>query len=99
MMDWLAKILKLPDYYIASSGGLGGGVIQGTASEAILVTLLSARNKIINEVKEEHKDWPEHLIRSKLVIYCSEQVFITMLSSIYFFRFNQFNIFNFFFWC
>jgi len=107
MMDWLAKILKLPDYYIASSGGLGGGVIQGTASEAdyyiassgglgggviqgtaseaILVTLLSARNKIINEVKEEHKDWSEHLIRSKLVIYCSEQVFITMLSMIYFF--------------
>jgi aromatic-L-amino-acid/L-tryptophan decarboxylase len=76
MMDWLAKILKLPDYYIASSGGLGGGVIQGTASEAILVTLLSARNKIINEVKEEHKDWSEHLIRSKLVIYCSEQVFL-----------------------
>ena len=74
MMDWLAKILKLPDYYLASSGGLGGGVIQGTASEAILVTLLSARNKAINEVKREHTDWSEHFIRSKLVIYCSEQV-------------------------
>ena len=76
MMDWLAKILKLPEFYIASSGGLGGGVIQGTASEAILVTLLSARNKTINEVKEEHKDWSDHLIRSKLVIYCSEQVIL-----------------------
>lgn len=76
MMDWLAKILKLPEFYIASSDGLGGGVIQGTASEAILVTLLSARNKTINEVKEEHKDWSDHLIRSKLVIYCSEQVIL-----------------------
>ena len=32
MLDWLAKALALPDYYLASSEGLGGGVIQGTAS-------------------------------------------------------------------
>ncbi len=74
MMDWLGKILKLPEYYISTSGGLGGGVIQGTASEATLVCLLSARNKITNELKAQHKDWSEHLIRSKLVIYASEQV-------------------------
>ncbi len=40
MMDWLAKMLDLPDYYLASSGGLGGGVIQVTASEVILVKKL-----------------------------------------------------------
>ena len=74
MMDWLGKILKLPDFYISTTGGLGGGVIQGTASEAILVCLLSARNKSINEAKETHKDWSDHLIRSKLVLYTSEQV-------------------------
>lgn len=73
MMDWLAKCLNLPEFYLASSGGLGGGVIQGTASDAILVTLLSARNKITNEIKVEHPDWSEHFIRSKLLIYCSEQ--------------------------
>ena len=77
MMDWLAKCLKLPDFYLASAGGLGGGVIQGTASEATLVTLLSARNKAIHEAKIEHPDWSDHLIRSKLVIYCSEQVNIS----------------------
>jgi hypothetical protein len=74
MMDWLAKIMKLPDFYLASSNGLGGGVIQGTASESVLVTLLSARNKVINETKAEHSDWSDHFIRSKLVAYSSEQV-------------------------
>lgn len=74
MMDWLGKMLQLPDFYLASSKGLGGGVIQGTASEAVLVALLSARNKTIHEMKQEHPDWSEHLIRSKLVAYCSEQV-------------------------
>jgi len=74
MMDWLAKSLQLPDFYLASNCGLGGGVIQGTASEATLVTLLSAKNKVIQEVKMEHPDWSDHFIRSKLVMYCSEQV-------------------------
>ncbi|RNA27256.1 dopa decarboxylase, partial [Brachionus plicatilis] len=73
MMDWLAKILNLPDFYLASSVGQGGGVIQGTASESVLVTLLSARNKTIQEVKTKHPDWTDHEIRSKLVAYCSEQ--------------------------
>ena len=75
MMDWLGKMLQLPDFYLASSNGLGGGVIQGTASEAVLVALLSARNKAINEIKKENPLWQEHYIRSKLVAYCSEQVY------------------------
>ena len=28
MMDWLGKMLKLPDEFLFSSGGNGGGVIQ-----------------------------------------------------------------------
>jgi aromatic-L-amino-acid/L-tryptophan decarboxylase len=73
MMDWLAKMIKLPDFYLASSGGDGGGVIQGTASEACLVALLAARNKKIQEEKMKHPFLDEHLIRAKLVAYCSEQ--------------------------
>ncbi|CAF0746185.1 unnamed protein product [Brachionus calyciflorus] len=72
MMDWLAKLLSLPEFYLASSGGLGGGVIQGAASESVLIILLSARNKAIHEAKLEHPEWSDHLIRSKLVAYCSE---------------------------
>jgi aromatic-L-amino-acid decarboxylase len=78
MMDWLAQVLKLPDFFLASSKGLGGGVIQSTASEATLVAILSAKNKTITETKNEHSDWSDSLIRSKLVIYCSEQVYFSM---------------------
>ena len=74
MMDWLAKMLQLPDFYLASTNGLGGGVIQGTASEATLVAMLSARNKAFIEIKKEHPDWTDHFIASKLVAYVSEQV-------------------------
>jgi hypothetical protein len=28
MMDWLAKMLDLPEEFLACSGGGGGGVIQ-----------------------------------------------------------------------
>lgn len=30
MLDWLGKMLELPAEFLASSGGKGGGVIQGT---------------------------------------------------------------------
>lgn len=71
---------------MASSGNLGGGVIQGTASESLLVTLLSARNKTIQETKIRHPNWNEYEIRSKLVAYCSEQViFKKKFFFIYFF--------------
>ncbi|XP_072084608.1 phenylacetaldehyde synthase [Arachis hypogaea] len=41
VLDWLAKALKLPhDFH---STGQGGGVIQGTTSEAVIVVLLAAR--------------------------------------------------------
>ncbi|KAK8923868.1 Tyrosine decarboxylase 1 [Platanthera zijinensis] len=45
--------------------GLGGGVIQGTASKAILISLLAARDKILG------KDGIEYL--SKLTVYASDQ--------------------------
>lgn len=46
--------------------GHGGGVIQGTASEAILVVLLAARDKIIRRIGRKSMD--------KLVVYSSDQV-------------------------
>lgn len=45
--------------------GHGGGVIQGTASEAVLVVLLAARDKILRKVGKD-------AIR-KLVVYFSDQ--------------------------
>ncbi len=48
MLDWCAELFGLPDCFrsTADNDGLGGGgVIQGTASEAALVALVAARQK------------------------------------------------------
>ena len=72
MMDWLAKMLHLPDHFLFSHEGPGGGVIQGTASEATLVCLLAARNRVLNTNPATGSiDCGERIDR--LVAYCSEQ--------------------------
>ncbi|XP_033227289.1 aromatic-L-amino-acid decarboxylase [Belonocnema kinseyi] len=71
MLDWLGKMIDLPAEFLACSGGKGGGVIQGTASEATLVALLGAKVKKIRQVKEEHPDWSDPQIIDKLVAYGS----------------------------
>ncbi|XP_074560317.1 tyrosine decarboxylase 2 [Curcuma longa] len=63
ILDWLAKLLKLPNQFLST--GKGGGVIQGTASEAILVVLLAARDKILRKVGKNSLE--------KLVVYASDQ--------------------------
>nr|BCT26321.1 putative aromatic amino acid decarboxylase [Euura sp. 'Pontania] len=73
MLDWLGKMLELPPAFLSSSGGIGGGVIQGTASEATLVGLLGAKAKIIQQVKEVHPEWTDNEIVGKLVAYGSCQ--------------------------
>lgn len=73
MLDWLGQMLGLPDAFLARSGGVGGGVIQGTASEATLVALLGAKSRTLKRVKQEHPEWTEADIVSKLVGYCSKQ--------------------------
>lgn len=45
--------------------GAGGGVIQGTASEALLVVLLAARDKVLREVGKD--------ALGRLVVYASDQ--------------------------
>ena len=42
MLDWMQELLDLPAVF-RSTSDTGGGVIQGTASEATLVAILSAR--------------------------------------------------------
>ncbi|KAI8042124.1 aromatic-L-amino-acid decarboxylase isoform X1 [Drosophila gunungcola] len=73
MMDWLGKMLDLPAEFLSCSGGKGGGVIQGTASESTLIALLGAKAKKVKEVKALHPEWDEHTILGKLVGYCSDQ--------------------------
>ncbi|EXB46033.1 Tyrosine decarboxylase 1 [Morus notabilis] len=63
VLDWLGKMLKLPEDFL--SAGQGGGVIQGTASEAILVVLLAARDKFLKKAGKNALE--------KLVVYASDQ--------------------------
>ncbi|KAJ0254154.1 hypothetical protein HA466_0106980 [Hirschfeldia incana] len=71
VLDWFAKLLNLPDQFL--SKGNGGGVIQGTASEAILVVLIAARDKVLRRVGKRALE--------KLVVYSSDQTHSSLLKA------------------
>ncbi|MHC4976315.1 MAG: aminotransferase class V-fold PLP-dependent enzyme, partial [Planctomycetota bacterium] len=48
VLDWLSRALCLPEHFLSSTG-VGGGVIQGTASESTLVAMLAARHMLLNK--------------------------------------------------
>ncbi|KAM4029201.1 aromatic-L-amino-acid decarboxylase isoform 1-T5 [Anomaloglossus baeobatrachus] len=73
MLDWLGKMVGLPEQFLAGNEGEGGGVIQGTASEATLMALLAARTKIIRRIQAENPDLSEAEIVSRMVAYSSDQ--------------------------
>lgn len=66
MMDWMHELLGLPERFRSTSSH-GGGVIQGSASEATLVSILSARWRGTNGAINTDGD------TSKLVAYCTSQ--------------------------
>uniref|UniRef100_A0A2K6UGS6 Aromatic-L-amino-acid decarboxylase n=1 Tax=Saimiri boliviensis boliviensis TaxID=39432 RepID=A0A2K6UGS6_SAIBB len=78
MMDWLGKMLELPEAFLAGKAGEGGGVIQGSASEATLMALLAARTKVIHRLQAESPDLTQAAIMEKLVAYSSDQVVATL---------------------
>ncbi|RLM99446.1 hypothetical protein C2845_PM06G10170 [Panicum miliaceum] len=53
-LDWLAQLLRLPPSFMNRTGaagrGTGGGVILGTTSEAMLVTLVAARDAALRRI-------------------------------------------------
>ncbi|KAJ6648547.1 3,4-dihydroxyphenylacetaldehyde synthase [Pseudolycoriella hygida] len=73
MMDWLGRFLGLPETFLRSSGGTGGGVIQGAASEAILIAVLTAREQKVQKLMRKYPELTESEIRGKLVAYSSDQ--------------------------
>lgn len=48
VMDWLCKLLGLPDCYLSTSPSGGGGVIQGSASEAVATVTVAARDRYLS---------------------------------------------------
>jgi aromatic-L-amino-acid decarboxylase len=76
VLDWVANMLGLPECYL--SKGEGGGVIQGSASEAIVTVLVAARERVLNSLTVKAKDEKERdnakdALRGKLVALGSDQ--------------------------
>ena len=75
VLDWLAQILHLPDCF--KSEGEGGGVVQGSASEAVVTIMVAARERYLNSACEGLEgSIKEHKInhtRGQLVALGSEQ--------------------------
>ncbi|XP_076350798.1 tyrosine decarboxylase-like isoform X2 [Tachypleus tridentatus] len=74
ILDWLGKMIGLPEKFLClPEHSNGGGVIQGSASECVLVSLLAARHTTINNLKQQYPLAEEGVLLSKLVAYCSKE--------------------------
>jgi aromatic-L-amino-acid/L-tryptophan decarboxylase len=65
VLDWLAKMLSLPDAFLST--GKGGGVIQDSASSSSLCAILAARERATGFRSNEYG------CREELVAYTSAQ--------------------------
>lgn len=80
VMDWLARLVALPDDFCSSAGKGGGGVIQGTASEATLCALLAAKARALAALRKSSPPAPgadeaawEAAAVARLTVYMSDQ--------------------------
>ncbi|XP_029814546.1 histidine decarboxylase isoform X2 [Manacus vitellinus] len=74
VMDWLAKMLGLPEKFLHyHPDSVGGGVLQSTVSESTLVALLAARKNKILEMKVSEPNTDESSLNSRLIAYASDQ--------------------------
>ncbi|KAL6254438.1 hypothetical protein P5V15_014487 [Pogonomyrmex californicus] len=64
VMNWLGKMIGLPEDFLHRPGGSGG---------ATLVCLLAARTRAIRDVQENDPNCLATEINSRLVAYCSDQ--------------------------
>jgi aromatic-L-amino-acid decarboxylase len=76
-LDWLAKLLHLPERLQSGAPGPGGGVIQGSAGEAAIVVLLAATRQAQQRVVRARAspDLPDNddVGRDRCVVYSSDQ--------------------------
>jgi len=75
VLDWLARLFNLPACYL--SEGEGGGVIHGSASEAVLTVMVAARERYLekacNGLEGDEKERKKAEVRGRLVVLGSEQ--------------------------
>jgi aromatic-L-amino-acid decarboxylase len=66
MLDWMVELLGLPARF-RNDGAIGGGLIQGTASEATLCAILAARERVTNGATNRNG------VRGGLVAYATAE--------------------------
>ncbi|MCE9673213.1 pyridoxal-dependent decarboxylase [Myxococcus stipitatus] len=71
VLDWLAELTGLPEDF-RSTSARGGGVIQGTASEATLVAMVAARERVRRQGAPVDSEW---------VVYTSTQAHSSVLKA------------------
>ncbi|KAK9444439.1 hypothetical protein VB005_02190 [Metarhizium brunneum] len=70
VLDWAAKAPRLPECFHSTGAKQRGGVIYGSASEAIILTMTAAREKYLALLHEEYHAMvnmfsPFHLISAR----------------------------------
>ncbi|GJQ71430.1 Tdc2 [Trypoxylus dichotomus] len=72
--DWFGKAIGLPDDFLYfPKNSEGGGVIQTSASECVLVAMLAARAHSLKRLKQQYPFVEEGVLLSKLMAYCSKE--------------------------
>ncbi|XP_065836684.1 aromatic-L-amino-acid decarboxylase-like isoform X2 [Oscarella lobularis] len=80
VLDWLGKALGLPEAFLTNESDAsgkpqcGGGVIQGSASEALLVGVLAARTRSVKKLQEKDPSLSVQQAMDKLIAYASDHV-------------------------
>ena len=72
VLDWLAKMLGLPEDFLSQSGE-GGGVITGSATEGVLLTVTAARERALAKMRCDEPDLDEVTARGSLVAFTSSE--------------------------
>ena len=74
-MDWMAQALHLPECFLST--GEGGGVIQLSASDTIVVMMIAARERYLRlacaDIEHEVKEDKATNVKAKMVVLASEQ--------------------------
>ncbi|XP_043217957.1 3,4-dihydroxyphenylacetaldehyde synthase 2-like [Amphibalanus amphitrite] len=72
VLDWLVRLLGLPKHFLSQSGA-GGGVITGSATEGVLLTITAARERALKDLRRDQPDLDEATARGRLVAFASAQ--------------------------
>ncbi|XP_055533927.1 aromatic-L-amino-acid decarboxylase [Wyeomyia smithii] len=74
VLDWYAKALDLPAFFRTDYAyGSGGGVLQGSASEGVLVCMMAARARAIKALKGDNHEVHDSVYLPQLVAYASKE--------------------------